>query len=446
MLTRLEVDGFKNLKNFSVDLGPYTCIVGRNAVGKSNIFDAISFFGSTANASLNDAAANLRGLRGDISEIFGNDSNSITFAAEMIVPATFRDDFGQEVEITTTFLRYELEFQLVEQEFTADQVVRTIELVREDLTALTQKDARERHPWAAETFRKTAIKSTGGRPAFIKTTAEDSIEVKSGRRGRNPHLPLKEVHSTVLSVYGRSADYPAIAAVRRELSTWKLLGLEPSAMRAPSAMSDPSSVDARGANLPATLARLTQEIGDQATVQLEDTLLDLVDVRSIDLDIDSSRQLITLQAEIGNAPLLPARALSDGTLRFIVLGLLAIDPSTNDVLCFEEPENGIYPDKLRAMYTLLHELAVDPRRSVGPDNPLQQMIVNSHSPAYLSLHQEDWGELLVADSHPIDNSLRLLPVLGSENWRTTNPGTPGVIATVIEEILHVSLKPQSEVA
>ena len=217
-------------------------------------------------------------------------------------------------------------------------------------------------------------------------------------------------------------------------------------MRTPSAMSDPSSVDARGANLPATLARLTQEIGDQATVQLEDTLLDLVDVRSIDLDIDSSRQLITLQAEIGNAPLLPARALSDGTLRFIVLGLLAIDPSTNDVLCFEEPENGIYPDKLRAMYTLLHELAVDPRHQVGPDNPLQQMIVNSHSPAYLSLHQEDWGELLVADSHPIDNSLRLLPVLGSENWRTINPGTPGVIATVIEEILHVSLKHQDETA
>lgn len=235
-------------------------------------------------------------------------------------------------------MRYELEFQLVEQEFTADQVVRTIELVREDLTALTQKDARERHPWASEAFRKTAIKSTGGRPAFIKTTSENSIEVKPGRRGRNPHLPLKDVRSTVLSVYGRSADYPAIAAVRRELSTWKLLGLEPSAMRAPSAMSDSSSVDAHGANLPATLARLTQEIGDQATVQLEDTLLALVDVRSSNLDIGSSRQLITLQAEIGNAPLLPARALSDGTLRFIVLGLLAIDPSTNDVLCFEEPE------------------------------------------------------------------------------------------------------------
>lgn len=98
------------------------------------------------------------------------------------------------------------------------------------------------------------------------------------------------------------------------------------------------------------------------------------------------------------------------------------------------------------MYTLLHELAVDSHKAVGPDNPLQQMIVNSHFPAYLSLHQDNCGELLVAESHPIDNSLRLLPVLGNENWRTTTPGTPGVIANVIEEILHVSLKNQDEAA
>lgn len=30
MLTRIEVDGFKNLIDFSLDLGPYTCIAGVN--------------------------------------------------------------------------------------------------------------------------------------------------------------------------------------------------------------------------------------------------------------------------------------------------------------------------------------------------------------------------------------------------------------------------------
>ena len=41
MLTRLEVDGFKNLVGFALDFGPYTCIAGPNGAGKSNLFDAI---------------------------------------------------------------------------------------------------------------------------------------------------------------------------------------------------------------------------------------------------------------------------------------------------------------------------------------------------------------------------------------------------------------------
>jgi len=43
MLTRLHVQGFKNLLDVEVYFGPFTCIVGLNAVGKSNLFDAIRF-------------------------------------------------------------------------------------------------------------------------------------------------------------------------------------------------------------------------------------------------------------------------------------------------------------------------------------------------------------------------------------------------------------------
>ena len=446
MLTRLEVDGFKNLKDFSVDFGPYTCIVGRNAVGKSNIFDAISFFGSTASSKLNDAAVSLRGLRGDIGEIFGSDDNRISFAAEMIVPPAFYDDFGQEVDVTTTYLRYELDIKLIEETGSLGQIVRKIQLERERLAPLTKGDAKARLGWSSDKFRKTAIKGKGSTKPFIWPTDDGFIEATSGQRGRNPRSPLSEAGNTVLYAFGRNPDYSAIYAACLELSSWKLLGLEPSAMRSPSAMNGPTEIDERGSNLPATLARLSQVMGSQATVQLEDTLLDLVDVRKLDLDIDNSRQLITLQAQIGNAPLLPARALSDGTLRFIALGLLAIDPTARDVLCFEEPENGIYPDKLHAMYELLHELAVDPSEEVGEENPLQQMIVNSHSPAYLSLHQEKWDELLVAEGRRRDNSLRLLPVQSRKNWRTKDPTTPAVITTAVDEILTVSLKSPYEVA
>lgn len=43
MLTRLKVNGFKNLLDVDIRFGPFTCIVGGNGVGKSNLFDAIHF-------------------------------------------------------------------------------------------------------------------------------------------------------------------------------------------------------------------------------------------------------------------------------------------------------------------------------------------------------------------------------------------------------------------
>ena len=41
MITRLEVDGFKSLRDFAVDLEPCTVLVGPNSAGKSNIMDAL---------------------------------------------------------------------------------------------------------------------------------------------------------------------------------------------------------------------------------------------------------------------------------------------------------------------------------------------------------------------------------------------------------------------
>lgn len=68
MLTRLEVEGFKNLDRIDVRLGPFTCIAGPNGVGKSNLFDAVSFLAALADRPLVEAASTVRGgesRRGD---------------------------------------------------------------------------------------------------------------------------------------------------------------------------------------------------------------------------------------------------------------------------------------------------------------------------------------------------------------------------------------------
>ena len=76
---------------------------------------------------------------------------------------------------------------------------------------------------------------------------------------------------------------------------------------------------------------------------------------------------------------LPAAALSDGTLRFIALSVLQQDPSVGGLICFEEPENGIHPQRIETILELLNDIAVDPTIPVGEENPLRQVIVNTHS-------------------------------------------------------------------
>lgn len=61
MLTRLKVEGFKNLDRIDVRLGPFTCVAGPNGVGKSNLFDAISFLAALADKPLVEAASTVRG-------------------------------------------------------------------------------------------------------------------------------------------------------------------------------------------------------------------------------------------------------------------------------------------------------------------------------------------------------------------------------------------------
>jgi AAA15 family ATPase/GTPase len=41
MLTRIEIDGFKTFDKLKLNLRPFTAIVGPNASGRSNLFDAL---------------------------------------------------------------------------------------------------------------------------------------------------------------------------------------------------------------------------------------------------------------------------------------------------------------------------------------------------------------------------------------------------------------------
>ncbi|GAA3005066.1 AAA family ATPase [Streptosporangium longisporum] len=64
MITRIEIDGFKSFLNFDLDVPPFLVLVGPNASGKSNLFDAVAFVAAEIEGAGGLFGAT-RGLPGD---------------------------------------------------------------------------------------------------------------------------------------------------------------------------------------------------------------------------------------------------------------------------------------------------------------------------------------------------------------------------------------------
>jgi len=394
MLTRLKVDGFKNLVGVDVRFGPFTCIAGANGVGKSNLFDAIRFLSLTANYPLLEAAQRVRddaGRNNDVRGLFHRVGSSvaetISFEAEMIVPPQGVDDLGQTGEASITLLRYSLTVRL-RNGLVNGPGSNPLEIVKEELVHIKKGDAKSHllFPHDAKRWRNHVIIGKRFGTAFISTGGpEGSAVVKlhqDGGGGRAYERAASTLPRTVLSS-ATAAESPTALCARREMQSWRLLQLEPAALRQPDEFAAPTHLDSNGLHLPANLNRLAPpETAPQVFSQLANRLSELIGtVRSLRIDRDEKRELLTLMMKGADGTELPARALSDGTLRFLALAVLELDPQTPGLICLEEPENGIHPDRINAMLRLLQDIATDPDEPADDTNPLRQVIVNTHSPS-----------------------------------------------------------------
>jgi predicted ATPase len=411
MLTRLKVSGFKNLVDVDVRFGPFTCIAGPNGSGKSNLFDAIHFLSTLADRPLIDAALSVRsegGRTADIRSLFhrvGNQyAGTMSFEAEMIVPRKAQDDRGQQAEASITFLRYSLTLAYREDEGRLPPG--TLEVVREQLTHITKGEARKHllFPHKAATWRRTAVQGQRRVPYFISTEGEGTNrEIKlhqdGGSRGRPITLPAANLPRTVLST-ANAAESPTALVARREMQSWRMLQLEPSSLRQPDEFTAPPRLGSDGSHLPATMFRLgrmrTTNGGNSGAEtsrfysQVANRLAELIDdVHDLWIERDERRELLTLYVSSRDGTPHSARALSDGTLRFLALAVLECDREAQGLLCLEEPENGVHPERIPVMLELLKDIATDTEEPVGPDNPLRQVIVNTHSPAVVMQVPED---------------------------------------------------------
>ena len=399
MLTRIEIDGFKTFREFAIDALPFQVVLGPNAVGKSNLFDALHLLSRLAEHDLYTA---FQELRGEPSEMFslvgsGKTVDRMSFAVEVLVDPETHDQWGQPVVVKHSRMRYELALERRKGDNGGDRLF----VVREGVFPIQDKSDR----WAksaARTFRDAYVRR-GRRTPWLETKDKGGAPsfriLQDGRQGRS--RPADAAQSTNLSGF-MSDEFPHLFALREELRSWRFLQLNPEGLRRPSPTLSSSRLTHDGSNLASVLARLKN---DTATAErprgiiadVSSTLMSLVPgVRSLNVVEDEKKSEYRVDITMQDGNCFPSRVLSDGTLRILALVALMHDPKEGGLICFEEPENGVHPFRLAQMIDTLRNLVTDLRDDdPDPAEPLKQVLLNSHSPVVLNALKD--GEMLFAD-------------------------------------------------
>lgn len=395
MLTRFKVSGFKNLENVDISFGPFICVAGSNAVGKSNLFDAMMLLSFLAEHPFLKAFSKIRSTVGNpdnnvkssLSNRVISGEKNLILEANLLIPPTVVDDFGQVVPVPKQFLSYRLELHYEPESESMKLPGGTLSLVDESIRPLKNEDLL---PWQQSIVGKFLH---GNYQKPFLSVNDGTATAQNGKRGPNLSVPTEKTQRTVLSALA-SAELPALLGVREELKSWRFIALEPSAMRSPDNIMETESVNSVGAHIPATLYRLDKVNPDrQVYFEAKDIVSDLVDVQNLRVVDDSVRQTLELRATVGYSPELPARSLSDGTLRFLALVAMEMMDEYCGLIAMEEPENGIHPGKIPALLNLLLDLSTE-RNDV-----LRQVVINTHSPYLVQeIAHQDTGLLRAAYS------------------------------------------------
>jgi predicted ATPase len=402
MLTRIEIDGFKTFERAALDVPPFLVILGPNASGKSNLFDAIRFLSQLASADLRTAS---RGLRGEPHELFRRDAHGepgtqMRLAAEVLLEREVRDPWGQEVNLVHTRVRYEVaierrvDFRGIERLAVTEEVARP--LSRSEDPWLTRRPPEGVIPETSDHFRDSAMRyAKHRRSAFLETLIKDGKPTfqihQDTHQGRV--RPAEAAEATVLSSI-TTAEFPHLYALREELRSWRFLQLDPASLRRTSPILGPERLEPDGSNLAAVLARIQAETATVTRPKgaLVDIAADLgaliPGVADVSVIEDARNREYRTDIVMRDGRPFSSRVVSDGTLRVLALLTMLHDPKHHGLVCFEEPENGIHPMRLRALIHRLRELVTDPSSTDTADEPLSQILMNSHSPVVLAALKE----------------------------------------------------------
>ncbi|MBL7064446.1 MAG: AAA family ATPase [Anaerolineae bacterium] len=391
MISRIEALNYRCLKYVDQPLERFQVLVGPNASGKSSFLDVVALLGDFVRDGLDEALLrnprHPRGRATTVDElIFNQSADRFELVVELRIPQKLRRPGNGNYE------RARYEVALGKSEKNGELVIagETLWLcaaaggktpvVRpgSPQAAHPQSEFFPTEPAAPDTlFTAPGRKKTpAGWRKVVNKVPESGNDYFQSETSKWDTLFRIGPRKAALAGLPQDPDHFAVAIWVRDLLVEgiHILALNSIAMRSPSSPSEPRTFRVDGSNL----HLIVQDLGQHHPTVFQDWVghirTVLPDIQTINvIERPEDRHLyLAVQYASGRDPV-PSWLLSDGTLRLLALTLLAYLPEHEGIYLIEEPENGVHPRAIEAVFQSLSSVYDG------------QVLIATHSPLILGL-------------------------------------------------------------
>lgn len=383
MIGRIEALNYRCLKHVDQSLERFQVLVGPNASGKSSFLDVVALLSDFVRDGLDEALLrNPRHPRGRATTadelIFNQSADRFELAVELRIPPRLRRvGNGSHKRV-----RYEVALGKSAENGQLAIAGETVWL-GPALDGGPRRDREQLELFPSEPEAPATIliapgkKRTprGWRKVVNKVPESGNDYFRSEITGWNVMFRVGSRKAALAGLPQDVARFP-VAMWMRDLLTQgiHILALNSVAMRSPSSPSEPHTFRVDGSNLPLVVQDLKQQHQRVFEAWVEHIRTVLPDVETISVvERPEDRHLYLAVQYAGGGDPVPSWLLSDGTLRLLALTLLAYLPEHEGIYLIEEPENGIHPRAVEAVFQSLSSVYDG------------QVLIATHSPLIVGL-------------------------------------------------------------
>ena len=381
MITRIEATRYRCFEKLDVDLGDFRVLVGANGSGKTTLLDIPVLLGDMFKArTIGDAFLRERDHRAPRASgfrelIFQGNGDFFILAIEAALPEQAARDLLEGMtekarakeERRPTHLRYEVRLQLFNET--------ELQVQNEYLFAFPEAHAPSRDGGAPRVHGEVSQnrnwkfilkREYGGKAEYPPETTQRA-KVAASELGPDL-LALPRV------LYESKLEFPA-ARWLLSLLTEDAVFFDPdwNALRLASMPGlSKTQILGSGKNAPWLALELQKTDPERFALWKSHVRLSLPQITDISIHEREDDHHAYFRVRYGDSYEVPSSGLSDGTLRILVLTLLAYLPKPPRFLVTEEPENGIHPQATEVVLQSLSSIYDS------------QVVVSSHSPVVLA--------------------------------------------------------------